>query len=179
MQGKSLYAILLSIIAVLALALAVLVIFLFTTYNNMKTGNAAASATPTSQEAREVPPDEEGQFILYSTGEGTSADAIFNLKTSPAHDGSFLMATITIFYDAGSKKAKNPEDRSLIFQNYKSELKQACIAYFLGLTYEDISEDSAMEKASDTLKDSFNSILEGKDKDKIVLRIVFDKWIKQ
>ena len=178
MQGKSLYAILLSIIAVLALALAVLVIFLFTTYNNMKTGSTA-SPTPTSQEAREVPPDEQANLNLYKTAEGTSADAIFNLKSSPAHDGSFLMASITLVYDSGSKKAKNPEDRAALLMGYQSELKQACIEYFRSLTFEDLSDDAAIEKARDTLKDNFNNILADKGKDKIIIRIIFDKWIVQ
>jgi flagellar basal body-associated protein FliL len=179
LQGKSIYAILLSIITILALALAVLVIFILTTYNSVKKPSPEASDTPT-QQAREVPADEEVRFNLYTDEDGRSTNAIFNIKSSPAHEGSFLMASIIVVYDGGPKKTpKEQETRKELIENYKSEMREACIEYFKSLTYEELNEDSAMDRARDTLKDEFNRILSGKTKDKLILRVVFDKWILQ
>lgn len=176
MQGKSLYAILLSIIAVLALALAVLVIFLLTTYNNIK---PVEQPDPT-EEAREVVPDEErGKFVLFTDSGGAPQDAVFNLKPSPAHSDSYAMVNVTIVYDMGTDKDPEGKRLKLFSETYLSELRQACIQYFRSQTYEDLIEESALDKASDTLKDKFNVILEGKSKDKIVLKIIFDKMILQ
>ena len=177
MQGKSLYAILLSIIAVLALALAVLVIFLLTTYNNIKpTGNETPTPGPT--EARTVPANEQAKINIYAAADGTGGDAIFNLKPSPAHPDNFLMASVTIVIDAGTKSEKLG-DRTALTNQYQSEFKQACIEYFIKMTYEDISETDAIAKARDTLKDNFSSILESATKDKIIIKVVIDNWIKQ
>lgn len=178
MQGKALYAILLSIIAVLTLALAVLVIFLFTTYNNIKPANSA-EASPTAAANRDVvPEDEQGKFVLFTKTDGSAENAVFNLKPSPAYKDSFMMVSITITYDMG--KDKDPEGkRKAIISTYTSELREACIAYFRAQTYEDITEEAAMNKARDTLKDTFNSIMAGKSKEKLVIRVTFDKWIVQ
>ncbi|HPO75843.1 flagellar basal body-associated FliL family protein [Thermoclostridium caenicola] len=177
MQGKSLYAILLSIIAVLTLALAVLVIFLFTTYNGINP-DKQANATEPPQQVRDVPPEEQAKLNIYATEDGIGGDAIFNLKPSPAHENSFLKASVTIVYDTG-KKRKNLEERTAILKECLGEFKEACIEYFRSQTYEQLSEDNAMEKARDTLRDKFNSILEGRTDERIVLRVVFEGWIIQ
>ena len=85
MQGKSLYAVLLSIIAVLALALAVMVIFLFTTYNRINPNPEANNAKDLPQQTREVPPDEESRKPLL----GGRTVGIFNLKASPLMKTAF------------------------------------------------------------------------------------------
>lgn len=177
MQGKSLYSILLSIIAVLALALAVMVIFLFTTYHGLNS-NQKADATGASQQVREVPPEDQATLNLYAGEDGVSGDAIFNLKSSTAHDNSYLKASVTIVFDAGKKK-KELENRTQILNECLGELKEACIEYFRGQTYEQLSEDDAMEKARDTLKDKFNAILSSRIDENIILRVVFEDWVIQ
>lgn len=177
MQGKSLYTILLSIIAVLTLALAVLVIFLFTTYNGINP-DKQADAARNSQQVRNVPPEEQARLNLYAGDDGTSGDAIFNLKSSPAHENSFLKASVTIIYDAGEKK-KHLEERTALLKECLGEFKEACIEYFRSQTYEDLTGDNAMDKARDTLRDKFNSILDGRTDERIVLRVVFEGWIIQ
>lgn len=175
MQGKSLYAILLSIIAVLALALAVLVIFLFTTFNNINRTPTAATETP-APTARVVPPAEQVEVNLYASADSASGDSVFNLKPSPAHEASYLMASISVVYDAG-EKSKLLTERTALIDSSKSEFKQAAIEYFLGLTYEDLTGDPAsMQKARDTLKDTFSGILAKSSKDNIILKIIIDKW---
>jgi len=168
---------LLSIIAVLTLALAVLVIFLFTTYNGINPDDKN-NAARTSQQVRNVPPDEQARLKLYATSEGTGGDAIFNLKSSPAHENSFLKASVTIIYDAGEKK-KYLEERTALLKECLGEFKEACIEYFRSQTYEELSEDNAMDKARDTLRDKFNSILDGRTDERIILRVVFEDWIVQ
>ena len=178
MQGKSLYAVLLSIIAVLALALAVMVIFLFTTYNRINPNPEANNAKDLPQQTREVPPDEESRINLYAGEDGTGGDAIFNLKASPAHENSFLKASVTIVFDAGEKK-KHLEARTDLMEDCEGEFKEACIEYFRSQTFEQLSEDTAMEKARDALKDKFNSILSKRIDERIIIRVVFEGWIIQ
>jgi len=60
-----------------------------------------------------------------------------------------------------------------------SMLKQASIKYFMGQSFEDLSEDDAMEKARTSLKTTFNEIVRTDSEDAIVIDVVFDKWIKQ
>lgn len=177
MQGKSLYAILLSIIAVLALALAVLVIFLFTTYNRINP-DQGANATEPPQQIRNVPPEEQARLNLYAGEDGTGGVAIFNLKSSPTHENGFLKASVSIVFDAGEKK-KHLETRTGIVKESVGEFKEACIEYFRSQTFEQLSEDNAMEKARDALKDKFNSILSDRVEERIILRVVFEDWIIQ
>ena len=178
MQGKSLYAVLLSIIAVLALALAVMVIFLFTTYNRINPNPEANNAKDLPQQTREVPPDEESRINLYAGEDGAGGDAIFNLKASPAHENSFLKASVTIVFDAGEKK-KHLEARTDLMKDCEGEFKEACIEYFRSQTFEQLSEDAAMEKARDALKDKFNSIISKRIDERIIIRVVFEGWIIQ
>ena len=178
MQGKSLYAVLLSIIAVLALALAVMVIFLFTTYNRISPSQEANNAKDLPQQTREVPPDEEARINLYAGEDGAGGDAIFNLKASPAHQNSFLKASVTIVFDAGEKK-KHLETRTKLMKDCAGEFKEACIEYFRSQTFEQLSEDAAMEKARDALKDKFNSIISKRIDERIIIRVVFEGWIIQ
>lgn len=178
MQGKSIYAILLAIIAVLTLALAVMVIFLFTTYNNIKPQTQTNNEQQTVETRDTVPIEEQVKFNLYSTGAGEEAqpgEAVFNLKPLANNQASYLMASIILVYDAGAENKKLAERKELIEKNL-SELKQACIEYFRSQTLTDMSEDSAIQKTRDVLKDSFNAILSGKSKEKVVIKIIIDKW---
>ena len=179
MQGKSLYAILLSIIAVLALALAIMVIFLFTTYNRINnTGQEANNAKDLPQKTREVPPEEEARINLYAREDGTGGEAIFNLKSSPAHETSFLKSSITIVFDAGEKK-KLLEERTELMKNCVGEFKEVCIEYFRSQTFEQLTDEAAMEKARDALKEKFNNIVSKRIDERIILRVVFEDWIVQ
>jgi len=178
LQGKSLYAILISIIAVLALALAVMVIFLFATYNRINTSPEANNVKDLPQQTREVPPEEEARLNLYAMEDGTGGDAIFNLKSSPAHENSFLKASITIVFDAGEKK-KLLEERTELMKNCVGEFKEVCIEYFRSQTFEQLTDEAAMEKARDALKEKFNNIVSKRIDERIILRVVFEDWIVQ
>ena len=61
----------------------------------------------------------------------------------------------------------------------EGEFKEACIEYFRSQTFEQLSEDTAMEKARDALKDKFNSILSKRIDERIIIRVVFEGWIIQ
>ena len=178
MQGKSLYAILISIIAVLALALAVMVIFLFATYNRLNTNQESGNVIDLPKKTREVPPDEEARLNLYAREDGTGGEAIFNLKSSPAHENSFLKASITIVFDAGEKK-KHLETRTQLMKDCVGEFKEACIEYFRSQTYEQLTDEAAMEKARDALKEKFNGIVSKRTDEQLILRVVFEDWIVQ
>jgi Flagellar basal body-associated protein FliL. len=178
LQGKSLYAVLLSIIAVLTLALAVMVIFLFATYNRINANQETVVAEDLPAQTREVPPEEEARINLYATGDETTGSNIFNLKPSPAHGNSYLRASITVVFDAGEKK-KLLESRTEVVNSCIGEFKEACIEYFRNQTYEDLSEGDAMNKAREALKEKFNEIVAQKYDERIILRVVFEDWIIQ
>ncbi len=179
MQGKTLYTILLSIIAVLTLALAVLVIFLFTTFNS---GKVDPEKNPTT--GRVVPLEEQLQVNLYAVGSddktGKAGEEVFVLKESKEHPNSFLMTSITLVYDGGTEKEKVAEARKALFEKtYLGELKEATIEYFASKTYEDIKADNAMQLARDSLLKIYSNIISENPDEKIILKVVFEKWIPQ
>ena len=96
MESKSIYTILLAIIAVLTLALAVLIIFLFVTYNpNVKAAAGGIQADGTIAE-RIVPDDEMIEFKLFG-GE----EKMFALKSEPEHPDAIALVSVTLKWDAG------------------------------------------------------------------------------
>ena len=176
MQGKTLYTILLSIIAVLTLALAVMVIFIFTAFNG-NNGNPALQETQKPLVERAVPKEEQAELKLYASSEGNN-EAIFTIKSTESHPNSFLMASISIIYDGG-KKNRKLEERKLLLEKNTTMLKQASIKYFLNKSFEDLSTEDAMEKAQTDLKVAFNDIVSTGFEELIIIDVVFDKWIKQ
>jgi flagellar basal body-associated protein FliL len=174
LQGKTLYTILLSIIAVLTLALAVLIIFIFTAYNGNKV-NPSSKETQKPLVERAVPKEERAELQLYAD-EGN--EAIFNIRSTEDHPNSFLMASISIIYDGG-KKNKKLEERKTLLEKNLSMLKQASIKYFLNKSFEDLSKDDAMDDAQSALKAAFNEIVSTDSEEMIVIDVVFNKWIKQ
>jgi flagellar basal body-associated protein FliL len=175
LQGKTLYTILLSIIAVLTLALAVMIIFVFTAFN----GNDGVPSSKESQKplvGRAVPKEEQAEFQLY--GKEGNNEAVFNIKSTESHPNSFLMASISIIYDGG-KKNKKLEERTALIEKNLSMLKQDAIKYFLSQSFDDLSAADAMEKARTALKASFNEIVSVDSEEMIIIDVVFDKWIKQ
>lgn len=180
MQGKSLYTILLSIIAVLTLALAVMVIFLFTAFNTNKAN--PAEATEKSATERVVPPEEQAEFNLYTTGAEAASgkgDAVFNIKSTEEHPNSFLMASISVVYDGGDKNTLLEKRKTLLENTYLSEFKQATIEYFRDQSYEDLQSEDSMQKSRNSLKDIYSKIISQDPEEKIILKIIFDKWIIQ
>jgi len=185
LQGKSLNTVLLAIIAVLTLALAVMSIFLFTTLNSK--GVAGVGKAKLSAE-QVVPPAEQARFNLYQVdakGEvdtEKSGDAVFNIKSTENQPNSFLMASISVVYNGGSKN-KLLEERKKLLQNlYISDFRQAAIEYFRSKSYDELQQADAMQKAGEDLQAIFSGII-GEDPEdpakKIILKIVFDKWIIQ
>lgn len=181
MEGKGIYTILLAIVAVLTLAVAVLVIFLFTTFNRgtVTAGNGETLPDTVATE-RPVPPDELKEYIIY-TGEGASGSGLFNLKATPEHPEGYLMVTFSVKYDVGPKRKLEEERTALVEATYASELKQAASLYFGNLTYEEANDTATRQKAADTLRDTFNEIVNTgvTEKQVIIYKVVFDKWLVQ
>jgi flagellar basal body-associated protein FliL len=178
LTGKSLNTILLAIIAVLTLALAVMSVFLFTAGNDKKT---TVEETEKKTTERVVPPEEQAEFNLYAgdSEEANAGDAVFNIKSTEDHPNSFLMASVSIIYDGGSKNELLETRKSLLKSTYLSDLKQATIEYFRGKTFEELQATDAMQIARDNLKEIYSKIISQDPEEKIILRIVFDKWIIQ
>lgn len=172
MEGKSIYTILLSIIAVLTLALAVLIIFLFITYNpNQQAANTAQGQATTMLE-RVVSDDEMIEFKLFD-GE----EKMFALKSEPAHPDSIVMVSVTIKCDAGPKRKKEEEITKRI-NNYISELEEAVGDYFAAMTLTEAKELETRYKARDDLLNTFNEILNAnkKEKEKTVYRVTLQMF---
>lgn len=173
MQGKTLYTILLSIIAVLTLALAVMIIFIFTAFS----GNNAKPQQGEEVEKiqRDVPMDEQAEYKLYSED---GKEGIFTLKASEKHPNSFLMCSVSVIFDGG-KKNKKLEERQKLLEKSDTQLKQATVKYFMSKTFEDLSEDDAVEEARTALKSAYNDIVSKDSEELIVIDVVIYKWVKQ
>lgn len=172
MEGKSVYTILLGIIAVLTLALAVLIIFLFITY---KPNQQAATATVPQNgvmSERVVADDEMLEFKLFN-GE----EKMFALKGEPEHPDSIVMVSVTIKCDAGPKKKKEQDITNRV-NAYLSELEEAVGDYFAAMTLTEAKELETRYKARDDLLNTFNEILNAnkQEKEKIVYRVTLQMF---
>jgi len=172
LESKSIYTILLAIIAVLTLALAVLIIFLFVTYNpNVKA--AGGSQTDGAMAERIVPDDEMIEFKLFG-GE----EKMFALKSEPEHPDAIVLVSVSLKCDAGSKKKKAEEITKLVTELYLSELEEAVGDYYAGMTLTEAREIETRYKARDDLLNTFNEILNANKhpKEKIVYKVTLQMF---
>ncbi len=172
MEGKSIYTILLGIIAVLTLALAVLIIFLFISYNPNRQAVGTTTTPNTNITERVVADDEMLEFKLFE-----GKEKMFALKAEKEHPDSIVMVSVTIKCDAGAKKKKTDEITARV-EGYMSELEEAVGDYFAAMT---LTEAKALEtryKARDELLNKFNEILNAnkKDKEKVVYRVTLQMF---
>lgn len=172
MESKSIYTILLAIIAVLTLTLAVLIIFLFVTYNpNVRAaGDVQTDGTMTE---RIVPDDEMIEFKLFN-GE----EKMFALKSEPEHLDAIVLVSVTLKCDAGPKKKKETEITALVNDLYLSELEEAVGDYFAAMTLTEAREIETRYKARDDLMNTFNEILNANKhpKEKIVYKVTLQMF---
>jgi len=168
LENKGINAILLSIIAVLSLALAVLIIFLFISYPSMKKDKAAVAGTEIID--RVVPDDELAEYKLFN-GE----DKIFALKYEPEHPDGIVLVSVSIKCDVGEKR-KNKEKVDSLISLYTSELEEAVGDYFANMTFSEAKDINTRNKARDDLLEIFNRILnENKmTKQKIVYKVTLN-----
>ncbi|WP_237266902.1 flagellar basal body-associated FliL family protein [Thermoclostridium stercorarium] len=168
LEKKGVYTVLLSIIAVLSLALAVLIIFLFISYPNMKNQKATVVSTEISD--RYVADDELAEFKLFG-GE----EKVFALKDEPDRPDSIALVSISIKCDVGEKR-KNEERINNLISLYKSELEQAVGDYFANITYTEAKAPEFRSKAREELMEIFNNILnENKQaKQKIIYKVMLN-----
>jgi flagellar basal body-associated protein FliL len=170
LEGKSVYTILLGIIAVLTLALAVLIIFLFITYKpNQQAGTAVQNST---MYERVVADDEMLEFKLFG-----GQEKMFALKEEPEHPDSIVMVSVTIKCDAGPKKKKEQDINNRV-NAYLSELEEAVGDYFAAMTLSEARELETRYKARDDLLNTFNEILNANKqvKEKVVYRVTLQMF---
>ena len=168
MERKSIYTILLSIIAVLSLALAVLIVFLFISYPSLKDERLIQADNFIDE--RLVSDDELAEYKLFD-GE----EKIFALKFEPEYPDSIVLVSVSIKCDTG-KKRRDEEKINNLIALYQSELEQAVGDYFANMTFSEAKGIETRYKARDELLEIFNSILnENKQiKQKIVYRVTLN-----
>jgi flagellar basal body-associated protein FliL len=172
LEGKSIYTILLGIIAVLTLALAVLIIFLFISYKpNQQAGNVAQPQNSAMAE-RVVADDEMLEFKLFE-----GKEKMFALKGEKDHPDSIIMVSVTLKCDAGPKKKKEQDITNRV-NAYISELEEAVGDYFAGMTLTEAKELETRYKARDDLLNTFNEILNAnkQEKEKVVYRVTLQMF---
>lgn len=171
MEGKSIYTILLAIIAVLTLALAVLIIFLFISYNPNRL--ASGNVQPNSEMAERVVADDEMLEIKLFNGE----EKMFALKSEPENPDSIVMVSVSIKCDAGKKRKRETEINSRVTL-YLSELEEAVGDYFADMTLSEAKKLEIRYKARDDLTEIFNNILNAnkQEKEKIVYRVTLQMF---
>lgn len=186
-QGKGVYVILLAIVAILTLAVAVLTIFLFLSFNAKvaSTGTAEETVSESDTGERTVATEELKEIAIYSDAESGNASApgagLFNLKATPDHPESYLMLFMAVKIDCGEERKLETERTALVEVEYVKEIRQAATLYFRNLTFDEVSDPAAMQKAADELKDTFNNVLneQAEEKETIVYKVIFDKWLVQ
>lgn len=171
LEGKSIYTILLAIIAVLTLSLAILIIFLFISYNpNQQTVVDVGSTNGMNQ--RVVSDDEMIEFKLFK-GE----EKMFSLKEEPKNMDSIVMVSVTIKCDAGEKRRKEADITTRIAQ-YMSELEEAVGDYFADMTLTEAKLIETRYKARDDLIEIFNKIINAnkQEKEKTVYKVTLQMF---
>lgn len=164
MQGKTLYTILLSIIAVMALALAVLIILFFTAFNGSRINPAAETNKHPIERA--VPSDEQAEYNLYSEGE------IFKIKNNGNQTNGFIQSSVSIVFDGG-KKNKKLDERKLLIEKNISKLKQATVKYFLGKNFEELDR---IDDAQEALKVAYNEIVSANSEELLIIDVIIVEW---
>lgn len=170
MESKSIYTVLLAIIAVLTLALAVLIIFLFISYNPNQ--QAATDIEAKGMNERVVPDEEMIEFKLF---EGT--EKMFALKSEPENPDSIVMVAVTIKCDAGEKRKKETDITNRVNQ-YMSEFEEAVGDYFANITLTEAKLVETRYKARDDLLNIFNDIINANktEKEKIVYKVTLQMF---
>ncbi|NLY17667.1 MAG: flagellar basal body-associated protein FliL [Clostridiaceae bacterium] len=168
MESRSIYTVLLAIIAVLALALAVLVIFLFVSYNP----NHQVATNIEGMSERVVPDEEMIEFKLFD-GE----ERMFALKSEPENPDSIVMVSVTIKCDAGEKRKKETDITNRVNQ-YMSELEEAVGDYFANITLSEAKLVETRYKARDDLLNIFNDIINANksEKEKIIYKVTLQMF---
>ncbi len=172
MEGKSIYTILLAIIAVLTLALAVLIIFLFISYNPNQQAQTVTPPTNAPITERVVADDEMLEFKLFE-----GKEKMFALKGEKENPDSIVMVSVTIKCDAGPKK-KREEEITTRVNGYLSEMEESVGDYFAAMTLTEAKELETRFKARDDLLNTFNEILNAnkQEKEKIVYRVTLQMF---
>lgn len=165
MESKSIYTVLLAIIAVLALALAVLIIFIFISYNPNQ--QAAANIEPKGMSERVVPDEEMIEFKLFD-GE----EKMFALKSELENPDSIVMVAVTIKCDAGEKRKRETDITNRVTQ-YMSEFEEAVGDYFADMTLTEAKLVETRYKTRDDLLNIFNDIINANktEKEKIIYKV--------
>ena len=168
MEGKSIYTILLAIIAVLTLSLAVLIIFLFISYGPNQKQAQTNVPTEAAMQERVVADDEMLEFKLFE-----GKEKMFSLKSEPANPDAIVMVSVTIKCDAGEKRKKEQDVTNRVSVLYLSELEEAVGDYFAAMTLSEAREMETRYKARDDLMNTFNEILNAnkQKKEKTVYRV--------
>ncbi len=171
MEGKSIYTILLAIIAVLTLSLAILIIFLFISYNPNQ--QAAIDVETTKGMSERVVPDAEMIEFKLFLGE----EKMFALKGEPENPDSIVMVSVTIKCDTGEKRKKETDVTTRVTQ-YMSELEEVVGDYFADMTLTEAKLVETRYKARDDFIRIFNDIINAnkQDKEKTVYKVTLQMF---
>jgi len=171
LEGKSIYTILLAIIAVLTLSLAILIIFLFISYNPNQ--QAAIDVETTKGMSERVVPDAEMIEFKLFLGE----EKMFALKGEPENPDSIVMVSVTIKCDTGEKRKKETDVTTRVTQ-YMSELEEVVGDYFADMTLTEAKLVETRYKARDDFIRIFNDIINAnkQDKEKTVYKVTLQMF---
>ena len=177
MEGKGIYTIMLSIIAVLSVALAGIIIFLVISWGPNKNPRTDIDSSGQIINEDVVIPDD--QIAIYDLFAGQ--EPFFNLKAEPEHPEAIIMLKVSIKCDVGKKRKDEEQVTKLINELYLTELREAVAKYFLNITYTEANQNEVIEKAREDLKVVFNDIVNSgsEEKQMIVYRVNFEKRFVQ
>lgn len=155
----------------MALALAVMIVFLFTAFNATPADPSQLTKPPLLERA--VPSEEQAEFSLYSEGE------VFSIKSTDTHSNSFIKTSVSITFDGG-KKNKKLEDRKALIERSSARLKNATVKYFMSQGFEDLQDGKeTIEAVESALKAAYNDIVSAESEDMIIIDVIVMEWIVQ
>lgn len=166
MVTKGSYFVLLIIVVVLTLTLAALAGYLF-----LFTGSAPADKETFQDNILQRPSDKQLAYVnLFSENN------FFNLKSEDRP--AVIQLSAQLGFKKSSKGIKNVEEKI----NFNlAKIKEITGTYFQGLTYEEITQGGAKQKANEELTRLINDFLLSNEryKEDIIYEVVFDKWFFQ
>lgn len=170
MESKSVFIILIVVIAILTLSLAALAGYIFIVQGNSNNDSSTAAEAEVSTDI----PSKDDLVEIELNEEATA----YNLKSDDPNKVSVIQVKVSLdcYKQLSNNKKAVVTD---IVANYKSEIKELVVRFFLEKTINDVKNTAVMDEAKTELAKQINSLLnEGAKKpEDVVYKVIFSEWI--
>jgi flagellar basal body-associated protein FliL len=170
MGSKSVFFILIVVIAILTLSLAALAGYIFIVQGNSGDGSSEAAV----EEVNADIPSKDDLVTIELNDDALT----YNLKNDDPNKVSVIQVKVALncYKQLSNDKKAVVTD---IVANYSNEIKELVVRFFLEKTINDVKNISVMDEAKTELAKQINSLLnEGvKKPEDVVYKVIFSEWI--